>query len=529
MPVIGAGFSRNAVLSQHKVMPLWDELGKQIADLIPNYPYSNAPDALSAYCHEYSRVKLIEELTQILNVDSAQPGPVHQAFCSLPFNIVCTTNIDFLIEKAYSLKPQAVYCRPVIDEDQLSVAISGSNVLLVKFHGDLHHPDRLVLTEEDYDNFISRYPLLATYLGNLLITKTPLFIGYSLDDPDFRQIWQIISNRLGQMRRPAYVITVGINRIEAARYERRHVKVVNLPGNARNYGKILEAFFNDLRIYWSSRLIQKSTFTAKEPLDELSLPTESITRLCFFAIPLSLYTFYKSFIFPIAEKIGLVPLTADDVVSPGDNIIAKVSALLDRAQIMIADASTPSVLAEIGMVLSRTHKGSKILIIVEEGTQLPVELREIPYIVRPRDLTFPTRNFLDALEDSLQKFAEDLFPLLSDEPKRLLEKGEYAAAVISATRLFEKIFRESITINLNDTLEDKTKMRPLSLSEMMDFARQVKLLTVDEIKTIQNFIRMRNRLLHEGGSISPSQARKIVGEISLIVSHLKQKFQFTER
>jgi SIR2-like domain len=29
---------------------------------------------------------------------------------------------------------------------------------------------------------------LATYLSNQLITKTAVFIGYSLDDPDFRQL-----------------------------------------------------------------------------------------------------------------------------------------------------------------------------------------------------------------------------------------------------------------------------------------------------------------------------------------------------
>lgn len=119
-----------------------------------------------------------------------------------------------------------------------------------------HHPNRLVATEEDYDTFIDQYPLLATYLGNLLITRTPVFIGYSLEDPDFRQIWQVIGNRLGQMRRPAYVFTVGIHAADAARYERRGVKVVNLPGHVSQYGQILETFFADVRSYWSSHLIK---------------------------------------------------------------------------------------------------------------------------------------------------------------------------------------------------------------------------------------------------------------------------------
>jgi len=54
-------------------------------------------------------------------------------------------------------------------------------------HGDIRHPKRLVVTEPDYDDFLTNYPLIATYLSNLLITKTAVFIGYSLDDPDFRK------------------------------------------------------------------------------------------------------------------------------------------------------------------------------------------------------------------------------------------------------------------------------------------------------------------------------------------------------
>jgi len=525
LPVIGAGFSRNAILPSGKTMPLWNDLGKEIADLLPNYPYTNAIDAISAYCHEYSRTKLVEELIKMLFVNSAQPSPCHLTFCDLFFNIVCTTNIDFLIENAYAQKPQSKYCRPVIDEDELSVAIEEPSVLLIKLHGDLHHPNRLVLTEEDYDGFIKRYSLLATYLGNLLITRTPLFIGYSLDDPDFRQIWQVIGDRLGKMRRPAYVISVGANQVDIARYERRGVKVINLPGNKKNYAKILEVLFNELRVYWSERTIKNSTYITKDRLDELSLPIESTTSLCFFAIPLSMHTFYKSFVFPMAEQLGLTPLTASDVVSPGDNTVAKISALLDRTEIMIADLSTSAIQVEVGMLISRRQKEAKVLLIVEEGTDLPVEFREISHIIRPKDLSALPQKFLESIENSLQELAKDVLPLISEEPQRLLEKKEYAAAVISVTRLFEITFRE-ITKKFVHEYSNlaESDIRPLSITLMMDFTSQSKILDSREIKKIREAIRVRNRLLHEGGSISSSQATRLVSEILQIVSVLRKKF-----
>ena len=71
--------------------------------------------------------------------------------------------------------------------------------MLLKLHEDVHHPARLVLTEEDYDAFLDKYPLLATYLANPLITRTAVLVGgYSLDDPDFRQVWQVVGERLGK-------------------------------------------------------------------------------------------------------------------------------------------------------------------------------------------------------------------------------------------------------------------------------------------------------------------------------------------
>src|SRR5919108_5046963 len=170
LPVIGAGMSRNAVVPSGKHVPLWDDLGRELAQELQDYPYSGTLDAVSAYAHEYGRPRLVERVAEALLTNEARPGGAHRAFCSILFDIVCTTNVDFLLERQYETTPR--YCRPVIDEDHLAVNDRSNTTLLLKLHGDLHHPTRLVLTEEDYDSFLDRFPLLATYLANLLITRT---------------------------------------------------------------------------------------------------------------------------------------------------------------------------------------------------------------------------------------------------------------------------------------------------------------------------------------------------------------------
>jgi hypothetical protein len=79
----------------------------------------------------------------------------------------------------------------------------------------------------------------AAKVANQLITKTAVFIGYRLEDPDFRQIWHVVFDRLGRTRRKAYTIAVNARAADVARYERRGVKVINLPGPRDKYGDML--------------------------------------------------------------------------------------------------------------------------------------------------------------------------------------------------------------------------------------------------------------------------------------------------
>ena len=310
-PIVGAGLSRNAVLPYQRTVPLWSELGKSLARYMKDYESVNPIDAISAYEHEFGRPKLIEMLFDLLFITDAQPSNAHRSFCALPFDIVCTTNFDFLLERQYEFTPKT--CTPLIDEAQFSVNLNSKSIALLKLHGDLNNPNRLVVTEEDYDRFLERYPVIATFLANLLITRTAVFIGYSLDDPDFRQLWQVVGERLGKSRRLAYALCVGARPADVARFERRGVKVINLARNKGKYEEILSKAFDELRIYWQESIVSESKVKEEEPLRELSLPGNSASRLCFFSVPLSAQPFYRERVFPLVREVGLVPVTLDFV------------------------------------------------------------------------------------------------------------------------------------------------------------------------------------------------------------------------
>ena len=511
LPVVGAGMSKNADLPPGRNMPLWNELGKLIAEDIPDYTYFNALDALSAYEHEFGRPKLIERLSELLLVNEARPGTVHRSFCSIPFDVVCTTNFDFLLEKQYEFTPRPY--TPIVDEEQLSVRVSKASASLLKLHGDLNHPNRLVVTEEDYDAFLSRYPLVATHLSNYLITRTAVLIGYSLDDPDFRQLWQIIGDRLGKSRRMAYTISVGAKEAEIARFDRRGVKVINLPGSKNKYAEILDASFKELRDYWRTNVVETSHVTEEGPLRELSLPSDSATRLCFFALPLSALPFYRDRVFPLVREIGLVPVTADDVISPGENYLAKIDALINRVSLVVVDVSSDFTLAEVKMAMAR-NAPNQLIIIAEEGAQLPFNIQNYRVVYRPKLTSVEIDPFINTLGQWLSDIAQELEPSFSHEPRRLLQAKEYRAAVIAAITYLETSLRERLDLPKSE------KGRIISVREMLNIAHNQELLGKYEVKQILEWLRVRNSVVHGDTNVSAQTARRIVIGVSEITGQL---------
>ncbi len=508
IPFVGAGFSKNADIPPGKEMPNWDQLGKLIAKLIPGYQYTGALDAISAFAHEYSRSKLVEKLTDYLNVDSVRPGQTHKAFCELPFEIVGTTNFDFLLEKGYDLASK--YCRPIVGEDQLSVSQPNFGNALLKLHGDLHHPNRLVVTEEDYDGFIARNPMFATFLANLLITRTALFVGYSLDDSDFRQIWQLIKDRLGSLRRQAYALSVDCSTHEIARYERRGIKVINLPGSKSDYPQILQQVFTELKHYWSKEIIRYSTVTEEDPLIQLSLPTGVSRRLCFFSIPFKIVSLYRKHVFPIARKYGFVPITADEVISQGDSILAKISALIDRSNIVVADVTSEFTIFELSMALQRDDV--KVLLIKEQNSPIPSDFQGLLYLERTKD-AFSDISFLERIEDFFRNAAEEVSGEAESEPERLLAKKEYRAAVISAITLLENSCRRHL---------GKTQFRDYrySLVRVLDVMFKEERLDQRRYAVLREALQARNLLVHTDETIRPSTAKKLVNEVMAVVREL---------
>lgn len=507
LPIIGAGFSKNAITPANKSMPLWEEMGKQLASEIKDYQFSNALDAISAYAHEFSRPKLIEKLRELLLVGISRPGKAHKAFCSVAFETVLTTNFDFLIEQQYQELSARFFV--VTDELQLTTIKSSQSRVLIKFHGDLNNPKKLVVTEDDYDTYVDQNRLMATYVSNLLITKTPVFIGYSIDDFDFRQLWRIVIDRLGKYRRQAYAIVVDASANELAKFRRRGVTVITLPGNKKQYDDVLADFFESLGAYLTKEIIPASTVIEEKAAEQLLIP-EKESRLVFFALPFVLHSQYKEYVFPLFYRYGLYPITSDDVVSPGENWLAKVEALIVRANYFVTDLSSSSfVLDELQFALRKIDL-HKVLVISNRDEPALTRLQGVRVIHRAETLLSEDMGLLSELENWLEDVSGRDY--LQNEPTRLFELKEYRAAVISANTLLEtELLR----------LLDKADSNQVSFSMVLALAGKREYLTYADRENIRRWRALRNKIVHGRGSISRHQAERVVLELNNLIKRLR--------
>lgn len=506
IPFIGAGFSKNGIVPDGTSIPEWDELGKRIATYIPNYSFTNAIDALSLFESEYSRTKLIEILAKELKINQIKAGKTHRAFCDLYFDTICTTNFDFLIEQ--TLNEKSIPFSTIVSEDRLPIS-THEKTKLVKLHGDFNHPERMVITENDYDNFIDKNKVFSTYISNLFITKTLLLIGYSFEDNDIRTLWQIIGSRLGKLRTPAYVVLVDANPIEISRFERRNIKVINIQGNKKDYPEILTEFFAEIKELIDEKIPEQMIITNEKATEELKIPKEN-NRLCFISAPYQRISFLKELLYPILKKNGISPISLDETIMPGELITRKVDTLISKCSMVVVDLSgnNANVMWELGNAMSKV-KNVVLIVDKEQAGNLPSNLSGLFY------LTYGLAEDNLEFAESLGRYLDDLYNTKEDKNGiqdyyRLFDKEEYGAAIIMAFRYLETLIRdnmssrEAIPLNLLSSLHSDN----IEISALLEKTKLYK--------------QIRNKIVHGSVNISKKEAKDIIENIDEVCNEIKE-------
>ena len=99
-------------------------------------------------------------------------------------NIACiiTTNYDNLIEDIFRFNP-------LVGND---IILSNPYGSVYKIHGSVENHNSIVITNEDYKEFNTKYDLIRAQLISLFIHNPIIFLGYSISDDNIKQILKTI-------------------------------------------------------------------------------------------------------------------------------------------------------------------------------------------------------------------------------------------------------------------------------------------------------------------------------------------------
>jgi hypothetical protein len=125
-----------------------------------------------------------------------------ESIAEIPYlNRFVTTNWDPFLERALDVLV------PMVEDRDLAFWDDRKRQVL-KIHGCITRPYSLVATQSDYDACMKRNPLIFNKLKDLMATKTFLFVGYSMRDADFQEVWNGIAATLGHFTKLAYAVDI---------------------------------------------------------------------------------------------------------------------------------------------------------------------------------------------------------------------------------------------------------------------------------------------------------------------------------
>lgn len=279
-PIVGPGLSEPLIGGSRDLARRWAETYRyplagdrddlpQVAQYLvvqqdPNFPRDELETSLQATLRErwplavpsdMSQAGLDEQLLAAAAWRRAQ-GELdpHAELAALPLPIFVTTAVDRLLERSLAARdkaPTSAVC--AWQGDATMAAEAGEqrpdpqHPLVYHLFGRLDARDAMVLTEDDHFDFLigvtGNRELIPVAVRRALTDTALLFLGFHMEDWNFRVLFRSILNQQGGGRRKRYAHV-------AAQIDPEQGRAVDID-RARRY---LEEYFDeaDITIYWGS-------------------------------------------------------------------------------------------------------------------------------------------------------------------------------------------------------------------------------------------------------------------------------------
>lgn len=228
---IGAGVSKPLEL------PDWNELIGQLAkELGYNDPKVFALYGDNLTLAEYYKIAknpsgsstpLTDWMKKNLTIDKVriESSAIHKEIAKLRCSIVYTTNYEEALEEAFAAEGRKHQKIAKIED---LASIPADAIQIVKFHGDMNDEESIVLAERDYFERLNFDTPLDIKLRADMLTKSILFLGYSMSDINIRllshkldRLWK--ESRNADKRPKSYIFMAQPNPIQEKIFQARGI------------------------------------------------------------------------------------------------------------------------------------------------------------------------------------------------------------------------------------------------------------------------------------------------------------------
>ena len=169
--------------------------------------------------------ELLENLVsnQLESVQS--PGRITNYLADWPFAGYITTNYDGLVKNALQDIQEHGWLSIGNSPDEARQISGNVKQVIWHVHGSISLPDsksRLMLTEEDYEDFYLDSSPVTEKLRGLLTHKRIVFVGFGFEDPEIKRLLK----HIGKLCSPAYPAFAFLSGIYGTEYEQERIELL---------------------------------------------------------------------------------------------------------------------------------------------------------------------------------------------------------------------------------------------------------------------------------------------------------------
>lgn len=205
--MVGAGFSRNATKIDDSLpsMALWDNLRIDLLHALGDkekYKDMTVLELGDVYEERFGIISLENLLKTKIPDENYEPNTLFADLLSLPFSDIYTTNYDTLLERA----SKNIFTRQYQIIHDIHDIPGSTSPRIVKLHGSFPSNRPFVFSQKSYNEYPTKSAPFVNMVQQSIMETTMILIGFSGDDPNFKNWIEWVSNALGDHRPKIFML-----------------------------------------------------------------------------------------------------------------------------------------------------------------------------------------------------------------------------------------------------------------------------------------------------------------------------------